>query len=177
MLCAIASSSHHVNCYKGRTQSRLVLNGSKLETISCSRALQRCERAKLGDKSYNMKPTPVFINYADPSEQNDKRNRRKVASYIGTHYRNRSRPSAKRDSNLNSGSSNTQDQQLVKRKPDNVITRPKQITWRIGQHTASPLSVHDMHGFRSDPFDSYPIPATEKIPKAIEYCTLSAFTT
>jgi len=117
-----------------------------------------------------MKPALEFINYTDASEQTHKHNRRKVASYIGTHYRNRSRPSAKRELAPSNGCSSTQPQQSARSKSGDVQIGSRQIPWRVGPRVVSPLTVHDMHGFRSDPFDSYPIAVTEMVSKAIEYC-------
>lgn len=124
-----------------------------------------------------MKPQNVFINYTNPSQQNDKRQRQKVASYIGTYYRNRSRPAA-RQKKEKADAESVQSYDLSTNRDESSPTvapdfKPKALqvlSWRLQAQATSPLKDHDMHGFKTDPFQSYPIPASTRLPQIIEYC-------
>jgi hypothetical protein len=119
----------------------------------------------------------TFINYSHPSDTADRRNRRIVASYIGTHYRNRSRPSARKG--LKSTGSSPPDS-IDGLKPQNQTPRSKTTTPRSRSRTSSPKTPsllaqplvldHDRHGYRADPFRAYPIEFRECIPPALDYC-------
>jgi len=131
-------------------------------------------------------PEPTFINYTHPSEQSNRQNRRTVASYIGTHFRNRSKPSARRGIKTHdSQTSTSQPSQAVfsgagekthgelnslplrrRKSPQPPISASK-------QHSPAPkleVVVHDGHGYRSDPFNAYPIEFRACIPAAIDFC-------
>lgn len=131
-------------------------------------------------------PEPTFINYTHPSERSNRQNRRTVASYIGTHYRNRSKPSARNRVKIqNPPTSTSQPSQAVfsgiggdlhKEFNSLPIRRRKSPRPPISaskQHSpATKLEVvaHDRHGFRSDPFNAYPIEFRACIPAAIDFC-------
>lgn len=130
-------------------------------------------------------PQPPFIIYTHPSEQSDRQNRRTVASYIGTHYRNRSRPSARKpqvsgepcsktstsvasgnDSNHHGGLASLaiRDKKASPRRRSIPQTARSSPTPRLNAIT------HDKHGFRSDPFSAYPIEFRDCIPAAVDFC-------
>lgn len=126
---------------------------------------------------------PTFINYRHPSEQSNRQNRRTVASYIGTHYRNRSRPSARKALNPNDPPTSTppavfsdSGDDIHGEHPSLPIRRqksPRRPTTASNQHLPAPnleIVVHDKHGFRSDPFNAYPIEFRACIPAAIDFC-------
>lgn len=129
-------------------------------------------------------PDPPFINYSHPSEQSNPRNRRKVASYIGTHYRNRSKPSARnalkkaeplvskftKTAFVDQDSSNIETAVLPFRKRGSRQSSPSQSGDSPFARLLSPTLSHDKHGFRSDPFDAYPIDSRACIPTAIDFC-------
>lgn len=126
----------------------------------------------IGKPASAMKPDNVFINYSHPAEQSDKRNRQEVASYIGTHYRNRSRPAARRQKSVKRPG---RDAANDDRKTSELALRskpksPQVLSWCLRSDENSPLRSHDMHGLKVDPFSSYPIPASNRLPEAIEYC-------
>lgn len=118
-----------------------------------------------------MQPQNLFVNYTHPDQQGDRQQRQRVASYIGTYYRNRSRPQARRKNELNFV-------RIDMSKPANKHTRDEERQTSamqvpnqgLGLQTASLLVIHDTHGFRVDPFNSYPIPYTKNLPQALDYC-------
>lgn len=118
-----------------------------------------------------MQSQNVFVNYTHPSQQRDRQQRQRIASYIGTYYRNRSRPTARREAelgeNTNEGPSSGQLEVQSTTEPLRVLR------WRLQSQIMSPFRSHDMHGFRVDPFDSYPIPGSDRVPRALDYCTLA----
>lgn len=113
-------------------------------------------------------PGDTFITYTHPSQQYDKKNRKKVASYIGTHYRNRSRPAA-RPALQSVDAADEKHSSAIEPVP--VKNEPGQL----GMNRRKPAAnVHrDSHGLRTDPFTSYPIKPSKCIPAAIDYCKLS----
>lgn len=113
-------------------------------------------------------PQDVFVNYTHPSQQRNAQQRQKVASYIGTYYRNRSRPTARRDVDL--GETGKEERVTSRNEADTQLGPLRVHKWRLQSQTISPLQSHDMHGFKVDPFDSYPIPSSDRIPKALDYC-------
>lgn len=117
-----------------------------------------------------MQPQNVFINYTNPSQQSDRRQRQKVASYIGTYYRNRSRPAARREKEQSNGEPANQGTASHKARPKIKPKALQVLSWRLRTQAPSPLRDHDMHGFKIDPFQSYPITATNRLPQVIEYC-------
>ncbi|KIV81687.1 hypothetical protein PV11_03857 [Exophiala sideris] len=114
-------------------------------------------------------PDPTFVNYSHPQDQNNRRNRQLVASYIGTHFRNRSRPASRRASSIEEGSEpviRVGDQPGIQA-ADFELPRegPSSISARLPATTVP----HDRHGLRSDPFYSYPIEFRQCIPAAVDY--------
>ncbi|KAK4937473.1 hypothetical protein LTR10_021925 [Elasticomyces elasticus] len=114
-------------------------------------------------------PDPTFVNYSHPQDQNNRRNRQLVASYIGTHFRNRSRPSSRRVLSIEEASEplgqagdepgiQAADFELPSEGPSNISARLPATT-----------VPHDRHGLRSDPFYSYPIEFRQCIPAAVDY--------
>ena len=116
-----------------------------------------------------MKPQNVFVNYTHPAQQNDRRRRREVASYIGTYYRNRSKPAAKREQE-NSLARDAAQQEQSGERPSSNLKALQTFNWRLELPSVSPLALRDGNGLRIDPFDSYPIEVTEGLPKALDYC-------
>ncbi|KAK5055203.1 hypothetical protein LTR84_012952 [Exophiala bonariae] len=127
---------------------------------------------------------PPFIIYTHPSEQSDRQNRRTVASYIGTHYRNRSRPSARKVqlpgepcsrkpfpvASTNNSDHPSETTSLVIR--DRKATRGRRSIAHTARSSPTPTLdniPHDKHGFRSDPFSAYPIEFRDCIPVAIDF--------
>ena len=129
-------------------------------------------------------PDPTFVNYSHPHDQTDRRNRRIVASYIGTHYRNRSRPSARKASKAIQASPKYRsgltpsDEEVPDAKQTILQIRKREHPSNlspIGSH-ALPFKVvnHDKHGLRSDPFNTYPIEFRASLPAAIDFCENSS---
>lgn len=120
-----------------------------------------------------MKPQNVFVNYTHPAQQSDRRRRREVASYIGTYYRNRSKPAAKREQE-NALTRDVPQEHLEGQPAASSISKPRALqilNWRLEPPSVSPLALRDGTGLRIDPFSSYPIEPTEGLPKALDYCT------
>lgn len=117
-----------------------------------------------------MQSQNVFVNYTHPSQQRDRQQRQRIASYIGTYYRNRSRPTARREAELGES---TNESSFSNQLEVQSTTEPLRVLrWRLQSQITSPLRGHDMHGFKVDPFDSYPIPGSDRVPRALDYCTL-----
>jgi hypothetical protein len=106
----------------------------------------------------------TFVNYSNPQDFVDRKKRRQVASYIGVHFRNRSGPAAKRakaKQRRNSPKSRFPEPEIESAPPD----KPRLIA------QAPPITIpNDGHGFRRDPFSSYPIEFEPSIPSAVDYC-------
>ena len=125
-----------------------------------------------------MKPQNVFVNYTHPNQQSDRSRRREVASYIGTYYRNRSRPAARRlheDSQTRdapqrelAGTDRASDTRSLQPRPQHMFT------FQSEPPAISPLATRDGTGLRVDPFNSYPIRQTDRLPRAIDYCKHSS---
>ncbi|KIV96031.1 hypothetical protein PV10_03613 [Exophiala mesophila] len=127
-----------------------------------------------------MAPTSTFINYSHPSEQNERQNRRTVASYIGTHYRNRSKPSARLQRDGEKSSIRGQNKPKVEVPSQASAVSVPRLPW---QKAASPEEkgltaskagdnlylAHDKHGFRSDPFSTYPIQPRAHLSKTVDF--------
>ncbi len=102
----------------------------------------------------------TFINITHPAQRKEAATRKQVARYIGVNFRNRSRPSARREANGSASKSG-----------DGKPISPRQLraqgvpihTWVIDR---------DSHGLRSDPFASYPIGPQEWLPEAVDFCKL-----
>ena len=123
-------------------------------------------------------PDPTFVNYSHPQDRTNRRNRRLVASYIGTHYRNRSRPAARKTSHerspgisIGEGTSD-EERQMSDQAQFHVQTFDLATTSSPSTRSASPAIAigHDGRGLRTDPFDSYPIEFRACIPAAVDYC-------
>ena len=111
----------------------------------------------------------TFITYTHPSQQADRRNRRKVASYIGTHFRNRSKPAARKACQRTAAAEPVLTLPSNRKAPDQILRR-NQLTVPF-RPPPSPLTVpRDTHGLRDDPFSSFPIEITQWVPGAIDYC-------
>jgi hypothetical protein len=106
----------------------------------------------------------LFVNYSSPADLKDRTKRRKVSSYIGLHFRNRSRPLAKK---------------LLKEQSDaveEVKSEPSEPDKRL-LAVSKPLLIdgsvqlpRDGHGIRTDPFATWPIEYKSSIPAAVDYC-------
>ncbi|KIW69955.1 hypothetical protein PV04_02267 [Phialophora macrospora] len=124
-------------------------------------------------------PDPTFVNYSHPSDQTDRLNRRIVASYIGTHYRNRSRPSARKAAKADElspkGSPGGLTVEDARPPKGRTLSRSRSRNSSPGSSQASVGSLHprslghDRHGYRSDPFSAYPIEFRDCIPAAVDY--------
>lgn len=123
-----------------------------------------------------------FINYSHPSEQSDPENRRRVASYIGVHFRNRSKPSNRTGFGPISGEYD--DTAVSALDPSESQPYHPYLNWTWKRHSsyrpitqwsqniASPHSdiFRDTHGIRSDPFYSYPVDFRPSVPRAVDFC-------
>ena len=103
----------------------------------------------------------TFINYTHPRQQHDKENRKKVATYIGTHFRNRSRPA------LRNAAKTAANEGLD---TSNETLEPPPTGSGLETQLLHTTIYRDNHGLRNDPFSSYPIESTDCIPGAIDYC-------
>lgn len=95
-----------------------------------------------------------FVTVDHPSQLTLTKNKRKVASYIGIHHRNRSQPSRRSSSWIQTG--------LVQNRVSDAT-----------QNTQGQLArqiPRDHHGIRVDPFESYPGKPTSIVPGAIDHC-------
>jgi hypothetical protein len=99
----------------------------------------------------------TFINITHPAQRKDIATRRKVAQYIGLHFRNRSKPVARREANA------------TRSKPPGKA-RASQRPIRARGVAAPSRIYRDLHGFRSDPFRSYPIPDQAGVSEAVDFC-------
>lgn len=118
-------------------------------------------------------PDDIFITYTHPDQLTNRSNRRRVAQYIGTHHRNRSKPTSRR---------------LAKERARwNFITCPTFSERHQGQASSDsqdegsnvlllvpvqPVS-HDHSGIRVDPFTAFPISHSDAIAPAVDYCKTS----
>ena len=107
------------------------------------------------------RPT-LFINYSSLDDQQNRTRRHQVASYIGKHYRNRSKPLQQREEEQNRRASSSVSIQHTRKGSSNHLL--------LSRAVPSPLDVHDRSGLRSDPFAALPIRQTNRLPKAIDYC-------
>ncbi|KAI1608489.1 hypothetical protein EDD36DRAFT_448313 [Exophiala viscosa] len=114
-------------------------------------------------------PDPTFVNYSHPQDQNDRRNRQLVASYIGTHFRNRSRPATRRVSSVGKASSPEGQVGDPPRTQAAYFEPPNQGPSSTSAQLPTFTVPHDRHGLRSDPFYSYPIEFRQCIPAAVDY--------
>ena len=108
----------------------------------------------------------TFITYTHPEQQYDKKNRRKVASYIGTHYRNRSRPAERNAAQTDTVVKSPRSGSTSHPRPNEQYDRQLVVNQQY-----VPTNVHrDRSGLRTDPFTTYPIKSTKCVPGAIDYC-------
>lgn len=116
---------------------------------------------------HSMPPSEdTFITYTHPDQQHDKKNRHKIAAYIGTHYRNRSRPSAKKAAENVTARTSTTSNTFA-----SSATVGKKSSHLVHHNQSFPATVHrDSYGLRDDPFTAYPIKATKCVSGAIDYC-------
>ena len=117
----------------------------------------------LSSKLRHIMPGDTFITYTHPDQQYDKKNKKKVASYIGTHYRNRSRPAARHADNIvdtdqNANATNASEAVVIDGSSRQLVLNRRK-----------PAVHRDSHGLRTDPFTSYPIKPTKCVPGAIDY--------
>lgn len=155
------------------------IHGLDWDPVSAKLSYRTEQRATAASvtQTKTMKPQNVFVNYTHPAQQGDRRRRREVASYIGTYYRNRSKPAAKREQESLMAHDAPQEQ-AEGPSGSNSNSRPKALqmfNWRLEPPNVSPLALRDGTGLRVDPFSSYPVQTTERLPKALDYCTLVLF--
>jgi hypothetical protein len=106
-----------------------------------------------------------FVNYTHPKDQTDKAHKKQVAQYIGTHFRNRSRPTRRHVAANRPGwefqSNATVDEchVLHQRKPSREQARLQALT-----------VPRDRSGIREDPFAAYPIPQGRGVGRAVDHC-------
>ena len=139
-----------------------------------------------------------FIHFSKPGKVNPE-NRKKIATYIGRNYRNRSRPSLRSDggitidpykgpqSELKDGSTlkavNPSQADKEKDKDLNVesegharsLVIPAHSKHKKGAKHAKVFVDHDGHGFWFDPFESLPIIPQGNVTQMISYCERNTF--
>jgi hypothetical protein len=106
-------------------------------------------------------PDNTWIVYTHPKDRHNKANRKRIASYIGTHYRNRSKPAARKameNANLEHSQTASQTVALTTKKRERPLKR----------YTAHSIP-RDAHGLREDPFANYLVTKTDCVPGAIDY--------
>ena len=108
----------------------------------------------------------TFINYTHPDQQADRERRRRVAQYIGTHYRNRSGPASRRAAEERA----RQDLVTSEQQP-NLATSSLQDEASIGPLAVTVRTIaRDHSGLRVDPFSAFPIQDSAAIAPAVDYC-------
>jgi hypothetical protein len=111
----------------------------------------------------------TFINYSTLDDLKEKSKRRKVSSYIGLHFRNRSKPLAKRNARLRTGIDEAvADAESEGARPAASSQVPRHPQVSLAQSLIT--LPRDGHGVRSDPFETWPIEFDSSIPSAIDYC-------
>lgn len=104
-----------------------------------------------------------FISYTHPDQQAHRSNRRKALRHVGIHFRNRSRPAARRAAekrlcgarrSVAKGSASGDDGDSRSEAP--VVLAPP--LWRDGL------------AYREDPFAVYPVERSPAIAPALDYC-------
>ena len=116
----------------------------------------------------------TFINYTHPDQQIDRANRRRVAQYIGTHYRNRSGPVSRRAAeerarqNLLPARTIGEQQQHGRGEPAIGSTQDEAFTILLPELIRS--VPRDRSGIRVDPFNAFPIGNTDATAPAVDYC-------
>jgi hypothetical protein len=106
-----------------------------------------------------------FVNYTHPKDQTDKAHKKQVAQYIGTHFRNRSRPTRRhaagnRPSWEFHGNATVTDCHALHQR------KLSQEQARLGALTVP----RDRSGIREDPFGAYPIPQGRGVGRAVDHC-------
>ncbi|ETN43052.1 uncharacterized protein HMPREF1541_02210 [Cyphellophora europaea CBS 101466] len=108
----------------------------------------------------------TFINYSHPAQLADRARRRKVSSYIGVHFRNRSRPLVRKQAK------EKQQNEVHCSKAEQAVATLAYQDDASTDTTASETELgvpRDGHGLRNDPFETWPIQARASIPVAVDY--------
>ena len=120
-------------------------------------------------------PSDPFINYSHPAEQIFAKNRRKVAQYIGTYYRNRSAPVSRRAT-----AEHRRRLRLSAHAIRDELVDEKSTALSVVL-AVSPFPSYgiprDRSGTREDPFAAFPIELNHTIASAIDYCRSDALDT
>lgn len=107
----------------------------------------------------------TFINYTHPTDLADRTNRRRVSQFIGLHWRNRSKPSARRKiqnrkvHSIDSSQGAHDFVYLDLGEDDSLEDAP----------TTKSLLPRDGRGLRDDPFKMWPIQHHDSIAPALDY--------
>jgi hypothetical protein len=105
-------------------------------------------------------PENTWIVYTHPKDRHDKVNRKRIASYIGTHYRNRSKPAARKAVE----DANREHAQL----PSQTVSSAAKSCRTLKRSMVRGIP-RDAHGLREDPFANYVVTKTDCVPGAIDY--------
>ena len=132
----------------------------------------------------SLEDTPVremlndpFINYSHPGEQISSKNRRKVAQYIGTHYRNRSAPVSRRATAEHRRRLLVSPCNEASEVIDEEARRAKSSAHSVvlaGSSFPTDGIPRDRSGTRQNPFGTFPIELNNTIAFAIDYCRSNA---
>jgi hypothetical protein len=159
----IFDQSHQT--YFPRDHAGIIPSPPKLESASTNYTAPS-RKPKTKPNAGKIPAGDVFITYTHPNQRNDKQNRRKIFSYIGTHYRNRSRPATRTQLANNPNKSIEPSRRLMPIPQDDVEIHPN-----FSRNSPLAQLYRDNSGLRSDPFESYPIEATRCVGGAVDYCT------
>ena len=109
----------------------------------------------------------VFVNYTNPEQQTDRSLRRRVARYIGTHYRNRSRPMSRLETGHRPGADFIT-LGIVPEQPGAEVVILSDDEAQLAMATLS--MPRDHSGIRQDPFGAYPTRHNNTVGQAIDHC-------
>lgn len=171
----VAPNLPNVQVYHPNTRSRkdrrtFILSHKEALSHSVITFDAKRKGSKPPASQHNEMSHDTFITYTHPDQQNDKSNRKKIATYIGTHYRNRSRPAARKAA---SGQPGTVNSPLTVSAAAGSAATGEWPVRPVHQPDQLSVTIHrDSHGFRDDPFATYPIEATKCVSAAIDYCEL-----
>jgi hypothetical protein len=102
----------------------------------------------------------TFVNITHPSQRKEAATKTQVARYIGLHYRNRSKPVARKENPPNDEEGSRRELRAL---------RAKETTGIV------PASLdRDRYGLRSDPFGVYPIELDDAGTAAVDFCMYKA---
>jgi hypothetical protein len=105
----------------------------------------------------------MFINYAGDGQQVDPELKTQVSRYIGTHFRNRSKPSGRRISGYRPF------QHFIS---TGLVSKDRSAAKSRDASPSIPsILYHDRAGLRQNPFLSYPARSSPAVDQAVDHCT------